>query len=103
MSNDLCAEITDLFSRLSVKILDDFRDKHATVSREEELTAPTGHTREVPGSSADATMTLPPSPTTLALALGPLQDFVNGDVVRDMGPWDYDPFQENEGTAATIP
>ncbi|KAK5625701.1 hypothetical protein RRF57_001417 [Xylaria bambusicola] len=86
MSDGLRAHITDLFSRLSVKVLDEFQEKH-TASITKECTFP-NDPAEKPQNSTYETTTSPSSPITLALSQ--LQDFLNYDATPNVIPNHYD-------------
>ncbi|KAJ3579377.1 hypothetical protein NPX13_g1191 [Xylaria arbuscula] len=77
MSNNLCADLANMFSQLSVRVLDEFQDKNSVISLEKGLIATSSHIPETHENSTYETMIPPPSPTTLAL--GHLQDFLNYD------------------------
>ncbi|KAI0517842.1 hypothetical protein F5B22DRAFT_101947 [Xylaria bambusicola] len=90
MSDGLRAHITDLFSRLSVKVLNEFQEKHAS-NIPENYTFPSGCEMEPRNSTCEAA-TSPPSAITLAFSQ--LQDFLGYDAVPDMMLNGYDLMEE---------
>ncbi|KAI1368850.1 hypothetical protein F5Y08DRAFT_294030 [Xylaria arbuscula] len=98
MSNNLCADLAHMFSRLSVRVLDEFQDKNSVISSEQGLIATSSHIPETHENSTYETMIPPQSDDACPQSFAGLLE-LRCDL--DLSHYHLDPLARNGGGDAT--